>query len=146
MPLNVKLLREIQKEISEEPKRLDMGTWLHKYEKHRISDLEFVPPCGTVGCIAGWAKILSERAGVVFTNYGTSLNACIALDIQEEDSIYLFYTDHWPDDLQYRYNDADDAKDYTEKAAVTCEAIDRFIEKHTQQEALLSELVREGYY
>lgn len=136
MPLNVKLLREIQKEILEEPKRLDMGTWLHKYEKHRISDLEFVPPCGTVGCIAGWAKVLSERAGVVFTEYGTSLNACIALDIEEEDARELFFTDFWSFDLESRYYVANDAKDYTEKAKVTCEAIDRFIEKHTQQEAL----------
>jgi hypothetical protein len=57
--MNVKLLRKIQKHILEEPRRLDMDVVL-------VKDIDpaswrDAPPCGTVGCIAGWACALSGK-------------------------------------------------------------------------------------
>jgi hypothetical protein len=57
--MNVKLLTKIQKHILAEPRRLDMDVVLIKgLDPASWRD---VPPCGTVGCIGGWAYILSRK-------------------------------------------------------------------------------------
>lgn len=57
--LNVKLLRKIRDHILEEPKRVDMSFWLKKYTKKQREASDIIPACGTIGCIAGWAKVLT---------------------------------------------------------------------------------------
>lgn len=50
------LLREVQRLILEEPKRLDMGTVC--YRRTSAPRARDYPSCGTVGCIAGWVNVL----------------------------------------------------------------------------------------
>ncbi len=60
------LLNAIARVITEEPKRLDMSVVCYRKERllrDAITDLEWnkikIPACGTVGCIAGWALVLT---------------------------------------------------------------------------------------
>lgn len=66
----IALLRKVQKTITEEPLRLNMGTWARQDAEENIvilgdeispqdiSEVEVkLPACGTVGCIAGWTAI-----------------------------------------------------------------------------------------
>lgn len=55
LKLNVKLLEKIKKHLKEEPKRYHQGKWV---EEVSVWDAN-APACGTVGCIAGWAVLLS---------------------------------------------------------------------------------------
>jgi len=54
----VKLVEKVQKHILEEPKRFDMGILVQKFANPQLSSYESMPPCGTVGCIAGWVSII----------------------------------------------------------------------------------------
>lgn len=51
------LLREVQRLILEDPKRVDMRIILSKKPTYLPSEQEY-PPCGAVGCIAGWVTVL----------------------------------------------------------------------------------------
>lgn len=53
----IELLQRVKQHVLEEPRRLNMGTWGRK-ASHRLGD--DAPPCGTVGCIAGWCVFLSN--------------------------------------------------------------------------------------
>ena len=48
--MNITLFRKIRKHILEEPKRINLNHWVDPYSE--------VAPCGTEGCIAGWACVL----------------------------------------------------------------------------------------
>jgi hypothetical protein len=54
--MNVRLLRKVAKHIAEEPRRLDMDV-LTDIRDPKEDDRN--PPCGTVGCIAGWSCLLT---------------------------------------------------------------------------------------
>ncbi len=52
------LLSEICKLITEEPKRYAQMIWIaRKSNEHESCGMNF-PPCGTVGCVAGWVATL----------------------------------------------------------------------------------------
>lgn len=53
--INIRLLRQVAKQISEEPRRLDMNVLTDLRAPEDAGN----PPCGTVGCIAGWSCVLS---------------------------------------------------------------------------------------
>lgn len=142
MPLNVELLRKVQKEITEEPKRLNMSSWLVHYDPKDLHHYDEkyrnqIPSCNTVGCIAGWTKEIASREGIEMPTFGVCLNACYLLNISEDEALTLFYADEWPISLRDRYIIADENHDYTERAKVTCEAIDAFIIKQTDREKIL---------
>ena len=52
--MNKVLLRKIIRKIQRRPLTFSMSTWLEKADKENEGT-----PCGTVGCIAGWAVALS---------------------------------------------------------------------------------------
>lgn len=54
LKVNVKLFRKMQKYIIEEPRRLEMCTW--------VIEGDDVAPCGTAACIAGTALLLNGPA------------------------------------------------------------------------------------
>ncbi|SRR5581483_3597442 len=59
------LLSEIAKLALDEPKRLRMGTYLSQRNEYDPEDPPHIgvqqwPACGTIGCIAGWAKFLTD--------------------------------------------------------------------------------------
>lgn len=63
------LLRQIRALVLEEPRRLNMKTWIAAYEgrvrrndfNYPLTDTSRLPACGTVGCIAGWGLTLLRR-------------------------------------------------------------------------------------
>lgn len=54
--MNTRLLRRVARELKREPRKLDMNDVAYTVDP-KLDKAH--PPCGTVGCIAGWACILS---------------------------------------------------------------------------------------
>ncbi len=120
--LNVRLLRKIQKMILEEPRRLNMWLVQNHYSKRDVDNSEYnLPPCGTVGCIAGWALNLSG-----FTRSNSLNKAATLLGIERTASDHVFLVSDWPEKFHNRYNDA---RTQRQKARVTSNRIDYLI-KH----------------
>lgn len=128
--LNVELLERVKAHILEEPRRLDMGLW---------ADSEGEAPCGTVGCIAGWAIILGtgarfDRTGfqLVYRNNrpvaGFAHSAAKLLGLSIDQANEVFCVGGWPDDLADMY---DSARDDRGRAEATAKRINRLIAEHT---------------
>lgn len=130
--MNVELLRHISRHIQEEPRRLDMNITLNKLD--RLAEIDDMPPCGTVGCIAGWACVLTDQIPNNFIHVLPTAMKAIGLSDIEADRLFAeptfaftrggAYKAHWPTDLANRYEAAETAQ---EKADVTVERIERFI-------------------
>lgn len=110
--MNVELLRKVKDHILAEPRRLDMCVVI-KFRSGSIFD----PPCGTVGCIAGWANYLEGRSR------GGMQDAARSLGLGEEWQ-WLFFLAYWPENFCTRYVNA---KTATTRAEVTAERIEHFI-------------------
>jgi hypothetical protein len=52
--MNIKLLKQIIKEIQAEPLRFDIFEWSNTCDK--------IAPCGSTACIAGWAVAIDLRS------------------------------------------------------------------------------------
>lgn len=136
MKLNVKLLEKVKKHIKKEPRRLNMSEWNQvavpgRYintdaEKGFFSRLKLTkrtaPPCGTVGCIAGWATMLSGVSEIPIDDAAIEL-----LGINEEAAQELFFMGSWPRPFRILYRAA---KSSRERASITCKRIDAFIEQY----------------
>lgn len=122
--MNVKLLRKVKKHILEEPKRLNMYEGL-------IADSSV--PCGTAGCIAGWACVLDARISVPkagFEPWGTiSRQAKDALGLADDQAFRLFRSWMWPDKFASDFDEADKAT----QAKVTAARIDHFIKTNGEE-------------
>ena len=138
--MNTKLLRKIQKHILEEPKRLFMDSFVDRMERYENSNeflratnrdfLSEIPPCGTTGCIAGWAVLfeLPEEQDddirrwnlTFFQDTGARL-----LDISDKQAEMLFYTQNWPDGLGQKHDEAKSGS--MRRAKITSKRIDLFI-------------------
>ena len=67
--MNIELLEKIRKHILEEPKRINMKTWIINpfIQTEKLSVLKKknkAPSCNTVGCIAGWTQQLSSKGKI----------------------------------------------------------------------------------
>lgn len=144
--MNVALLREIQRAIADVPERLDMDIVLATQQLPgsiwRQDIGQAVPARGTVGCIAGWANVLSGRPlpegrcscleGCALTREAQKL-----LDLNDDQATRLFlepgYPGHfdkfwkpaWPADLEEEYINARTPR---QRALTTSRRIDLFIE------------------
>lgn len=81
----ISILRDVEKIILAEPKRVDMGCWIAKREMIGMGlvypsiDRYNFPPCGTVACIAGWiaelnpefTSVIEEIEGILRVKYKT---------------------------------------------------------------------------
>ena len=86
--MNVRLLRKIRKHILENPKRLDMGVFLFREKTH--PHYYKYPECGTVGCLAGWACVLSKEADVPIAQLEDRAKKLLGLTPRQAGK--LFYT------------------------------------------------------
>lgn len=124
--LNVKLIRKIQRHITEEPRRFFMGWYLAKRKNWKevrtngSSDLSKTPPpCGTAACIAGWANIFSKNRDVTDTvaaSKALGLNCLIAN--------VVFYDWNWPAPFGRQYEIARNPK---QRAKIACARLDHLI-------------------
>lgn len=127
--MNTKLLRQVKRIILDEPKRLYMTTWIYtalEGESER-------PPCGTLGCIAGWAALLDSggadnlnKAKDAIRGKGESVAkvAKKALELGVGQANRLFYLPGWPRHFHHSYVSAKTPK---ERAKIAAERIDKFI-------------------
>lgn len=106
----VYLLRKVQKAILEEPKRINMKFWGRKYGKDIVAVREgsasyqhYIPPCGTIGCIAGWGAVLGTKSAMKMNTKEfaefiyTADDRMIRLSkLSYEQANRLFYNDNWP--------------------------------------------------
>lgn len=92
--LNVRLLRRVKRHILAEPKRLLMAAYVMRGTPRKKFDgdngQQSFPQCGTVGCIAGWACLLSGN--------GEEQNAFdpAAALLNLTDPSKLFFEGSWP--------------------------------------------------
>lgn len=103
LKVNVRLLRRIEKHILAEPRRMNMRFGLQR---------STAAPCGTVGCIAGWAAKLSGAVSPEQFNKlvldGSDIfprdEAAAALKLPSWfDSNKLFYVGEWPEEFRLAY-------------------------------------------
>lgn len=128
------LLREIQRVIREEPKRMQMENWLMT----GLSGNPY-PACGTVGCIAGWACILSRSnkpesyATVALKFSGKNLEFlgadALGLSSLQARRLFMPYDREfgglcWPRNLWRSYEKTKAPK---RSAEIVCKRIDLFI-------------------
>lgn len=127
--INYRLLRRVQEHIIEEPRRLDMNLIAFRANKDNYGD--DAPPCGTAGCIAGWACLLS---GTTFEKASTGgwKRATKLLGLTSSQAATLFAPpahydngiDSWPKKFSMKYIKA---KTKRGKANVTVARIEHFI-------------------
>ena len=119
--MNVRLLRKVAKHILAEPKRLDMETIADKVEGGRDS-----PPCGTVGCIAGWACMLTGSS----VNHADWEKGKRLIDLDSDQAYRLFdyplgwSSDGWPAKFSKPYVAAKAAR---QRARIAVARIEHFI-------------------
>jgi hypothetical protein len=136
----VKLLKRVKKYILEEPRRLEMNITGCAVDPREDNSN---PPCGTVGCIAGWACVLGkglEKASpAIRAQRMTWISGQELLHLSNEEAARLFtepeasfYFDMmgWPQRFTKRYLDA--VRPAT-RAKVTVERIDHFIKTHGEE-------------
>jgi hypothetical protein len=156
----IALLRKVQKTITEEPNRLLMGSWTRQVTEGKgeifVTDYDPseeisrpVPPCGTVGCIAGWTAINGMKNSdlPIVTINGKQMVDVTSIDdvevearellgLTKDQAQSLFYLPNWsvvknggykawPKRFATAYGKAKTAK---QRAKVTCDRIDYFIE------------------
>lgn len=120
--LNVRLLRRIKRNFLNEPKRLFMGGYIYHGApgKRFIGDngKQYFPKCGTVGCIAGWACLLSGNGEPTFA-YEPAAEL-----LQLERPATLFFEDSWPEPFASQYQLA---KSAAKRAEIVAERIEHLI-------------------
>lgn len=127
--MNTRLLRKIKRLILAEPRR--MSSWFYPNQTRSG------PPCGTVGCIAGWAillkgKTMGERLRcVIDKDFDIQRKAQIHLGLAAAQARRLFHANYhygkgaytnWPRDWAYHI-----AHKPADKAKVVAKRINRFI-------------------
>lgn len=133
--LNVKLLRKIQKHITEEPRRFFMSWFIAKADtQEEWSDLaaseddlsKEPPPCGTAACIAGWANLLTRgpKDEVSNTARATRILGIELVDYTKTPLHPLFDSQGWPTPFARNYNKAKTPK---QRAKIACQRIDHLI-------------------
>jgi hypothetical protein len=146
-PMNVKLLRQIQKYILAEPKRFYLGSWggsilpdvvdslMDNEDSFSRTMLEQRPPCGALGCIAGTACILTGAikpklgSKIFFFPESTAHKARRLLGIDAAAAERLFYLsewgyDGWPRKFERAYERCRTPRG---RASVAVRRIDHFI-------------------
>lgn len=123
--MNTRLLRKVAKHIAEEPRRLDMS---FLYRRAALVKEDLRPPCGTVGCIAGWALIIGLKATTFSAAFpivnGSTVDVTDARKLLKVKNDHLFFLSLWPEAFQCDYRAASTP---AERASVTVARIEHFI-------------------
>lgn len=163
--LNIELFTKIKQAITEEPSRLYMKDWLGISSKETFPNGTPIRPaynnplCGTSGCIAGWACILSEQGETNIEKAYKAINnhklpiaklGAKLLGIEHGSEKFIFFINHWRTDLRIKYeyqHYGEDAQTIlTSRAKLACEVIDDFIATYNEKinEILVTEQTLEN--
>lgn len=102
--INKKLLLKVRDHVLEAPDKINMGVWARDGDGQIMSyvyptdDREY--KCASVGCIAGWACLLSPKKVVEHNGVFIDTAAADFLNISWEQRPRLFYVGDWP--LRFR--------------------------------------------
>lgn len=128
--MNIALFEKIKEQITREPIRFDMGTYVDAPPEH---------PCGCTACIGGWAIVLKLEKDPEYLmkfcddaqKHKLDVNlqqmASDALGIPVGDTNTLFYADVWPEPFRRDYMIATDCGTIEDQARVACARIDHYI-------------------
>ena len=126
--MNVELLQKVKEHILEEPLRLHMEVWV--VTKQAFEDVSenylgnydglVFPACNTVGCISGWASVLSGSID------GRSNKGAEFLQLSDAEAEGLFHVAQWPLEFSSQYRRTESQS--MERAKVVAAVIDAFIE------------------
>lgn len=132
-PVAVERLLRVREYILQEPRRLAMHEWLATdVRKKELGDLGAhgmphagVPPCGTVGCIAGNGIALfpDDDPGALMAGFSERGRQVLHLTFRQ--GWELFRPNYWPGVLSGRLYDL--ASGTPAYAALVAEAIETFI-------------------
>lgn len=135
--MNVELLRKIQKHILAEPLRYNQNATIARGDPGGevcmdVGDVEVqkAPTCGTIGCLAGWAHLLSipenKRVNAKFSY--AKARAALGLTLQEAQRLFSYVYSYspgvWPERFVAAYRNAKTAR---QRARVAVQRIDHFI-------------------
>lgn len=133
--MNKELLNKISEHILEEPRRLNMN-YLFRNVNPISKD---APPCGTVGCIAGWACVLSGVDVELTIDLWSKARSLLGLSMEESERLFTepdiaIYSSGeqgcWPMSLAEEYEDAETPK---ERAEVTVRRIKLFSDTNGEE-------------
>lgn len=153
MPLNIRLLRRVQKQILKEPRQFLMSNWF----VDEGEDAEFpgndiakkIPNCGTAACMAGWTISLSAkknpretRAGIKigYEQIGNKAARLLGMKLTREDRLglsyppswgNLFVVQDWPDSFKAKWYKA---RTPLKRAKVASARIDAYIAEYKAKE------------
>src|SRR5215813_13781480 len=110
--MKVKLLRNIQKFILEQPDQFTMDLWVRGEQKGASGQTL----CKTAGCIAGWAVIVTDMKkgmkcedAINKMENGASVSCEAhgrkALGLTKRQGERLFFTQNWPNGLGREYDE-----------------------------------------
>lgn len=127
MKLNVKLLRKIQRHITEEPRRFVMSNWMRRGSPGAIitdfASQQPIPDCGTAACIGGWALLLSgEDYNSAIINTEGKATKILGIEGLEAPG-RLFGVSQWGK-FKKRF---EKARRPETRAKIACERIDHYI-------------------
>jgi len=94
--MNIKLLKQIRKQILKEPKQFYMGEWFTTVTETHI------PNCGTAACIGGWAIALAKKVNPAQAHDIFLRNTMLPeelLELECDEAERLFYTGNWPQEF-----------------------------------------------
>ena len=128
------LLDDVKRVVREEPKRLRMHAYLYdRYVVESLSEYQLVPhhagkpECGTVGCIAGWMNVLTNRKYYVERGEAPPTGRVVW------DMMDVFYraSDDYTRDVENLFHnfDYEETSGTPEYAEAICARIDKFQEK-----------------
>ena len=129
----IDLLNKVKAYILEEPKRFNMNWWGKRKGHICDPDGDSIPPCGTVCCIAGTMYLLSHQENLKDISdsqfydrmlFDAEAYASDILETSVNNMHPLFYIENWPEEFRIPYLNSYDLK---EKAKITCERIDYYI-------------------
>jgi hypothetical protein len=98
-------LQAVRDHIAAEPRRLNMGTWLERWDNPGKNTILALPPCGTVGCIAGWLILLNnkEEEALPMGFPGFARTGAQLLGLNAEEVKEIFFVDSWPEPYRNEY-------------------------------------------
>lgn len=122
--INVDLLLQVADHIREEPKRLDMSTWIQRWDPAAGG-----PPCGTSACIAGWAAMLAANDRSEYGGLPAGY-AAEKIGLTADEEKVIFYSSRWPREFREGYANAwrgREANPFQIKAEIAAQRILHFI-------------------
>lgn len=132
--MNVKLLRKVAKHIAAEPRRYDQDKTLEFLkEEAKVALGSMAPPCGTMGCIAGWTCVITGKTKRAKRSFGYR-RAQKQLQLTKDQAHRLFaysWADEgWPKNFRMGYRLAATKE---EKARIAVARIEHFIKTKGQE-------------